>query len=76
MAFDPRIPARAQAYLFSVEGFAPAHPVKWFLNGQLAGESRNGKWLWPVRRGKYELRAIQARDGSEALESRRTFFVR
>jgi membrane carboxypeptidase/penicillin-binding protein PbpC len=59
IAYDPRIPADAQAFEFVATGTQPDMPVAWTLNGKPLGDSADGRLLWPVARGKYTLSASQ-----------------
>jgi penicillin-binding protein 1C len=71
MAVDPRVPAHAQAFTFEAEGFAPGARVEWRVDGTHLGDSQDGKWLWPLTRGRHE---VEARSGDQ--HSHRVFFVR
>jgi penicillin-binding protein 1C len=71
MAWDPRLPAKAQAFRFEVEGIDPSLPVKWFVNGKLLAKTQNGSFDWPLAKGQHLLRAEQG-----TKTSSRTFFVR
>jgi penicillin-binding protein 1C len=71
MALDPRLPAKAQAFRFEVEGYDPKLPIKWFLNGKLLSQTPAPNYDWPLKKGQHSLRAEQG--GNSAT---RTFFVR
>ena len=69
MAFDPRIPAELQSFDFRIDGLAgKCEPctVDWHLNGEKLATTEGGDYRWPVRRGKYDLRA-EVRRGDEVL---------
>lgn len=56
MALDPRIPHDFQKFQFVLQGLGEGQSVEWVLNGEPVATS-GGKYLWPVRRGKYKLSA-------------------
>ncbi len=69
MAYDPRIPAELQSFDFRVDGLAgKCHPcaVEWHLNGETVATTESGDYRWPLRRGKYDLRA-EVRQSGELL---------
>lgn len=65
MALDPRIPHDFQKFEFVLRGLEGAQQVEWLLNGEPLATS-GGKYLWPVRRGKYTL-AARVKEGAETV---------
>ncbi len=67
MAFDPRIPPELQSFDFRIDGLTgkcePSCTVDWRLNGARLATTDGGDYRWPVRRGKYDLRAEVHRGG-------------
>ncbi len=55
IAYDPRVPAAAQAFEFTATGVADGARVGWWLNGRHLATTDDGRYLWPVARGKYAL---------------------
>ena len=70
LAFDPRLPAEAQAFQFELEGLAPGDRVYWQVDGR-EHVTDDGHLLWPVTRGAHEVSVSVRRDGVEvaALDS-------
>lgn len=68
IAYDPRIPAYAQAFEFVADGITNGSRVEWFLNGKLVGRAQNSRLLWPVTRGQYTL-AVKEFGNAENLIS-------
>lgn len=70
MAYDPRMPADHQIFSFKIEGLAhtcsASCQVRWYLNDQLLGVTKEGRYHWPVQRGSYQLRA-EVHDGPATL---------
>ena len=59
IAYDPRIPADAQAFEFLASGISPNVKVDWVLNGKLVATTDEGRLVWPVARGAFTLVAQQ-----------------
>lgn len=57
IAYDPRIPADSQKFRFEMTGLGAGMQVEWDVNGELFHSDSSGRYLWPVRRGKYILAA-------------------
>ncbi|MEZ0262514.1 MAG: transglycosylase domain-containing protein [Alphaproteobacteria bacterium] len=65
MAIDPRIPHDFQKFQFVMHGLGEGQQVEWILNGEPVATS-GGKYLWPVRRGKYKLSA-RVKEGDKTV---------
>ncbi|MEQ1440337.1 transglycosylase domain-containing protein [Fontimonas sp. SYSU GA230001] len=57
LARDPRIPDVLEAIEFELAWAQPAQRVRWYVDGRLAGESREPRWPWPLVRGEHVLYA-------------------
>lgn len=70
MAFDPRVPADYQIFVFRLDGMktncAENCKVTWTLNDETLAETTIDTYSWPIRRGKYQLRA-EVKRGDELL---------
>ena len=77
IAYDPRIPASAQAFEFFADG-AASTKVEWLLDGKKIGESDNGRYLWPVTRGHHALivREIGAKSSEKSASDSVHFNVK
>jgi len=53
LAYDPRIPAAYQRFLFEVSDAASVRKVDWYVNGTRIASSNGPSYQWPVRRGSY-----------------------
>ena len=62
IAYDPRIPADAQAFEFVADGASDVK-TRWLLDGTSIGQSDNGRLLWSVTRGHHTL-LVQAIDSN------------
>src|SRR5690606_18816171 len=56
LAYDPRIPADAQAFEFGIAGAAPDDGVHWIADG-LEHPSQGPTWVWRVTRGEHRVSA-------------------
>ena len=68
IAYDPRIPASHQKFRFELAGLTNTQTALWTLNGQPLSGGENGTYLWPVRKGRFEL-AVTIRNMNGAPES-------
>jgi penicillin-binding protein 1C len=68
MAYDPRVPARKQAFEFVAQGIAPGQKASWLLNGQWIATTDDGRYLWTLARGDYQL-TLQVADAAGAMHS-------
>ena len=67
LAFDPRLPATAQAYRFLLDGVAASDRVEWTIDGDT--RLANGDTLiWPVTRGSHAVAATVHRAGIPIAE--------
>jgi len=62
LAYDPRLPADAQAFEFVIGGAEPDDAVRWIVDGR-ERLARGPTWLWPVTRGTHRVAAEVHRDG-------------
>jgi penicillin-binding protein 1C len=62
LAYDPRLPADAQAFEFVIGGAEPDDDVRWIVDGR-ERLARGPTWLWPVTRGTHRVAAEVHRDG-------------
>lgn len=66
LAWDPRLPASAQALELKVENAGGKDRVRWWMNEKYLGETTNKKLMWPMTRGSQKLSAQLVReDGSK-----------
>jgi penicillin-binding protein 1C len=66
LAFDPRLPAEAQAFDFELAGVEPEDRVVWTVDGR-DDERTGASYRWPVSRGQHRVAARVLR--SEATEA-------
>jgi penicillin-binding protein 1C len=62
LAFDPRLPAAAQAYRLLLDGVAASDRVEWRVDGDTRFADGD-TLIWPVSRGAHEVLATVRRDG-------------
>ena len=74
LAYDPRIPAGAQAFEFVIAGAEPGDDVRWIVDG-VEQASRGPTFLWPVTRGTHRAAAVVYRDGVRLAELGEVEFV-
>lgn len=69
LAWDPRLPASAQALELKVENVVSGDRIRWWMNEKYLGETSAKKLLWPIMRGKQKLSAqlIRADGSTETL---------
>jgi penicillin-binding protein 1C len=73
LAFDPRLPAAAQAFEFIVQGAASGDRVLWTVDGR--DQSAGGTtYRWPVTRGEHCVAATVQRDGAVVFVLREVTF--
>ena len=56
LAYDPRLPATAQAFEFVLQGVAATDRVRWSVDGRDV-ETTGGRYLWNVTRGEHRVAA-------------------
>jgi len=74
LAYDPRLPADAQAFEFRLDGVLSTDRVEWTIDGETeidVGPTR----LWPVRRGEHRVSARVLRDGVPIADVGEVTFV-
>jgi penicillin-binding protein 1C len=67
LAFDPRLPAAAQAFRFLLDGVAPDDTVAWSID-EITESHRGPSLIWPVTRGVHRVAAEIHRDGQPIAE--------
>jgi len=65
LARDPRIPHELQAFTMSVAAVPALQEVTWYVDGEAASKTFNGKYTWPLARGAHEMYAVIRSSGSE-----------
>ncbi|MEJ2088449.1 MAG: transglycosylase domain-containing protein, partial [Gammaproteobacteria bacterium] len=63
MAYDPRLPADAQAFEFQLQGVAATDLVAWRIDGAAELQRDGGRYVRPLARGSLRVRATVRRDG-------------
>jgi penicillin-binding protein 1C len=56
LAYDPRLPASAQAFEFVLQGVAATDRVRWSVDGR-AVETTGARYRWSVTRGEHRVAA-------------------
>lgn len=57
LAMDPRIPDHLEAFEFSLQGVEDSEKVTWTLDGKSLGDTRGGRYLWTLQKGKHVVKA-------------------
>jgi penicillin-binding protein 1C len=57
LAMDPRISDDAEGFEFRVQAPQDVTRVRWWVNGELAGESEGERFVWLLRRGHHAVSA-------------------
>jgi penicillin-binding protein 1C len=63
LAYDPRLPAEAQAFDFELAGVGPSDRVVWTVDGR-DDERTGSSYRWPVTRGQHRVAARVLRAGA------------
>jgi penicillin-binding protein 1C len=63
LAYDPRLPAEAQAFDFELAGVGPSDRVVWTVDGR-DDERTGASYRWPVSRGQHRVAARVLRDAA------------
>jgi penicillin-binding protein 1C len=63
LAYDPRLPAEAQAFDFELAGVEPKDRVVWTVDGR-EHERSGATYRWPVTRGPHRVAAQVVRGGA------------
>jgi penicillin-binding protein 1C len=58
IAMDPRIPDHQEAFQFKLASIPPGAVVDWYLNEKLLATTSTAEYIWPLRRGAHQVRAI------------------
>jgi penicillin-binding protein 1C len=74
LAYDPRLPAEAQAFEFALDGAEPADRVVWTVDGR-AHETRGATYRWKLTQGEHRVAATVWRDPEPAVELAETVFT-
>ncbi len=74
MAYDPRVPAQAQAFEFVAE-VPEGHRVEWRVNGEVKAVTEGGHYLWPLARGAQRLEVHELGDDGMMLSSDKVQFT-
>lgn len=77
MAWDPRLPAEAQAVALRVDNTEPGDRIRWWINKKYLGETEEKKILWTLARGPKTLEVeVRRRDGSSYKVKPVSFLVK
>lgn len=57
LALDPRLPQDRQAYKFQLSSLPTGAHVEWVVNDQLLSSRHSASFLWPLQRGRHQVRA-------------------
>ncbi len=69
LALDPRIPDELEAFDFELAWIQEPLRVRWFVDGQAAGESEVAHWRWPLQRGEHRMHAVVEGHDGESFET-------
>ena len=73
LAYDPRLPAAAQAFEFVLQGVAATDRVRWTVDGRDV-ETTGGSYRWTVARGEHRVAASVFKAGELVASVRETAF--
>ncbi|MDD2449595.1 MAG: transglycosylase domain-containing protein [Sulfurimonas sp.] len=73
LAKDPRIADRYEYYTFEIDKKNDIRKVEWFLNDKLIATTKEVKYAWMVKSGKYKL-VVKSQTEDENLTSESVFF--
>ena len=77
MAYDPRIPATHQKFRFELAGLQDGDEVEWILNGESLARSSSPRYLWPLQKGKQQLKVtVYDKNGTSRVIPPVVFTVR
>ena len=65
MAMDPRIPDTHEAFPFQVSNLPAPAFVDWVVDGKLAATTTTSHYLWPLSRGRHQVKARVWMAGAE-----------
>lgn len=75
LALDPRIPDELEQFEFELAWAQTPTRVRWYVDGELVGESPKSRWQWPLQRGQHRLYAQVESVGGERLDTAAVDFV-
>lgn len=75
LAMDPRIPDELEAFDFELAWQRRLAQVRWYVDGELVGQSREPRWSWRLSRGSHALQAIAEAVDGQVMESAVVSFV-
>jgi penicillin-binding protein 1C len=75
LAFDPRVPAAAQAFEFVAKGLQPGSQLEWILNGAPLSISASDRFLWSVTRGSHTLQVREVKSSGDVSPAIKVNFV-
>ena len=71
LAMDPRITDDAEGFEFRVQAPQAVTRVRWWVNGELAGESEGERFVWLLRKGRHVVQAeVWLREGEKTEPTR------
>lgn len=73
LAYDPRLPASAQAFEFELQGVAATDRVRWTVDGRDV-ETAGARYRWNVTRGEHRVRASVFKAGELVASVAETAF--
>jgi penicillin-binding protein 1C len=75
LALDPRIPDELERFEFELADAQAYERVRWYLDGELLGESGEARWPWQPQRGTHRLHAQLESVSGERVETAAVDFV-
>lgn len=70
LAMDPRISDDAEGFEFLVQAPKPITRVRWWVDGELAGESASARFVWGLRKGEHRAWAeVWLKDAGSAIST-------
>ncbi|MEJ2133465.1 MAG: penicillin-binding protein 1C, partial [Gammaproteobacteria bacterium] len=75
MAWDPRLPARHQAFEFLLQGVADSDVVDWRIDDGAVIRETGPRYLWPLSRGEHAVAATVWREGQVIARLEGTRFL-
>jgi penicillin-binding protein 1C len=75
MAMDPRIPDDDEAFEFVVGGVGETDRTVWHIDGQGLGETRGGRYLWTLQKGRHVVETTVYKQGSDEPLYNKVMFV-
>jgi penicillin-binding protein 1C len=75
LAMDPRIPDAKEAFEFRLSGVTPTDTVVWEIDRRDRPRTRGGRYLWPLRPGRHQLKATVFRGTEQVHETEAVSFM-